>query len=235
MKDVLRKIFFELNIPITTNLRNDILLKKIIRQVLNKNDNAVDIGCHKGEILELFLRYAPEGKHYAIEPIPYFYERLIKKFPSVQIFRNALSDENGEQTFYWVKDNPAYSGLSKRKFSENKVQPIDVEVKKLDDLIPENVKLKFIKIDVEGAELKVLRGAERIIRQYKPIIAFEFGIGGSDYYNTNADDVYEFFEERNYYLYNYESFLNRASSYTKGLFQEAYQSNVVYNFLAVPK
>jgi FkbM family methyltransferase len=235
MRDILRKVFLEFNIPITTNLKNDILLKKIIRRVLNRNDNTVDIGCHKGEILELFLRYAPDGKHYAIEPIPYFYERLKQKFSSVKIFQNALSDETGKQTFYWIKNNPAYSGLNKRKFSEKEIQPIEVEVKRLDELIPENVKIKFIKIDVEGAELKVLRGSERIIEQNKPIIAFEFGKGGSDYYNTTADDMYDFFAERNYDLYDFESFLNKANPYTKSTFQKAYIDNIVYNFLAISK
>jgi len=237
MKDFVRKIFFECNIPVTTNLKNDILLKKIIKQTIKEDDNCVDIGCHKGEILELFIRYAPKGKHFAFEPIPYYYEKLKTKFPSVNVLNYALSDKSGKQKFFWIKDKPAYSGLSKRKFSnaDNQIQEINVETKKLDEIIPENIKIKFIKIDVEGAELKVLQGAEKIIERDKPVIAFEFGIGGSEFYNISAKDMFKFFAEKNYSLFDYQSFLNKALPYNEKSFIQTYQENVIYNFVAIGK
>jgi FkbM family methyltransferase len=235
MKDFVRKIFFECNIPVTTNLKNDILLKKIIKQTIKEDDNCIDIGCHKGEILELFIRYAPKGKHFAFEPIPYYYKKLKTKFPSVNVLNCALSDESGKQKFFWIKDKPAYSGLSKRKFSnaDDQIQEINVETKKLDEIIPENIKIKFIKIDVEGAELKVLQGAEKIIKRDKPVIAFEFGIGGSEFYNISAQDMFKFFTERNYLLFDYQSFLNKALPYNEKSFIQTYQENIIYNFVAV--
>jgi FkbM family methyltransferase len=235
MKDFVRKIFFECNIPVTTNLKNDILLKKIIKQTINEDDNCIDIGCHKGEILELFIRYAPKGKHFAFEPIPYYYEKLKTKFPSVNVLNCALSDESGKQKFFWIKDKPAYSGLSKRKFSnaDDQIQEINVETKKLDEIIPENIKIKFIKIDVEGAELKVLQGAEKIIKRDKPVIAFEFGIGGSEFYNISAQDMFKFFAERNYLLFDYQLFLNKSLPYNEKSFIQTYRENIIYNFVAI--
>lgn len=236
LKDTLRKILFELNIPATTNLHNDILLKKILKKSFQKNTNAIDIGAHKGEILELFLRYAPLGKHFAIEPIPFFYDRLKKKFSNVQVFSCALGDKPEITEFYWIKDQPAYSGLNKRKFSDqrDKIQPITVEVKRLDDIIPKDIKINFIKIDVEGAELRVLEGAKAIIQKDKPIIAFEFGIGGSDFYSTNATDMFNFFTQLHYQLFDFESYLNQSSPYSQTRFEKTYQDNIIYNFLAVP-
>ncbi|HPQ08393.1 MAG TPA: FkbM family methyltransferase [Bacteroidia bacterium] len=235
MKDFIRKFFFECNIPVTTNLKNDILLKKIIKQTIKEDDICIDIGCHKGEILELFIRYAPKGKHFAFEPIPYYYEKLKTKFPSVNVLNCALSDESGKQKFFWIKDKPAYSGLSKRKFTnaDDQILEINVETKKLDEIIPENIKIKFIKIDVEGAELKVLQGAEKIIKKDKPVIAFEFGIGGSEFYNTSAQDMFKFFTERNYSLFDYQSFLNKALPNNEKSFIQTYQENIIYNFVAV--
>lgn len=235
MKDFIRKIFFDCNIPVTTNLYNDILLKKIIKRVLKPSDNTIDIGCHKGEILELFLKYSPSGTHFAFEPIPYFYDKLKKKYSNVNVLPYALSDESGTSEFYWIKDNPAYSGLSKRKFSEKNadIQSIKVDLKTLDDVIPKDIPIHFIKIDVEGAEMKVLKGGEGLIQKYHPIIAFEFGLGGSDYYNTYASDIFDFFHQHQYSLYSFENFLHHQKPYTKAEFEKVYQDNIIYNFVAV--
>ncbi len=237
LKDFTRKLLLDLNIPITVNLRNDILLKKIIKKLLKTEDCAIDIGCHKGEILNIFIHYAPKGTHFAIEPIPSFYEQLKLKFPEVTVFPYAVSDTNGKQEFYWIKNNPAYSGLNKRKFSDanTQIKPIEVEVRKLDDLISQDIKIKFIKIDVEGAELKVLKGAEKIIENSHPYIAFEFGLGGGDYYNTTSSDMFHFFESKNYCLYDFESFLKKQAPYTLEAFNKTFKENIIYNFIAVPK
>ncbi len=237
MKDFLRKLLIKYNVAATTNLKNDILFKKILQKSLRPDDNAIDIGAHKGEILELFLEYAIRGQHFAIEPIPYFNEKLKKKFLNVCVFNCAVSDENGSKEFYWIKDNPAYSGLSKRKFSENnsKIKPILINVRKLDNIIPNDVKISFIKIDVEGAELKVLRGAEKIIRRDTPKIAFEFGIGGSEFYQTSAADIFNFFEELNYCLYDFKGYLQGYRAYTLPEFENVYRKNILYNFIAVIK
>ncbi|GAB4204635.1 MAG: hypothetical protein Fur0023_12620 [Bacteroidia bacterium] len=234
MKDTIRKIFFDYNIPLTTNLKNDILLKKIIARELNASDNAIDIGCHKGEILQVFLKYAPKGTHFAIEPLPYFYEKLKSKFPTVRIFPYALSDKNGQAEFYWIKNDPAFSGFKKRKFSEQSadIHTIQVEVKKLDDIIPENVNIKFIKIDVEGAEMNVLKGAEKIIENHHPVIAFEFGLGGSDYYQTTPADLFNWLKEHQYQIYSFENYLQNKSPYTLQEFENVYKENVIYNFVA---
>lgn len=236
MKDVIRKICFNLNLPITANLENDILLKKILKKNLNLSDNTIDVGCHKGEILELLLKYAPNGKHFAIEPIPYFYKRLKDKFPSVEVLPYALSDENSQSEFFWIKNKPAYSGLNKRAFSEknNNIEKIKVEVKRLDDIIPENVSINFIKIDVEGAEMKVLKGAQTTLKKNKPLIAFEFGIGGSDYYQTNAADIFNFLENLNYKIYDLKGYLNNQPSYKLHDFEQVYKENIIYNFIAIP-
>ena len=54
------------------------------------------------------------------------------------------------------------------------MHPLIVELKKLDDVIPTDVTIDFIKIDVEGAELGVLKGAKNVLLKNKPIIIFEF-------------------------------------------------------------
>lgn len=235
MKDFIRKFFFDCNIPLTTNLKNDILLKKIIKRVFKADFNTIDIGCHKGEILEILMQHAPKGMHFAVEPIPYFYNKLKKIFPQVNVLPYALSDKPGVEQFYWIKHNPALSGLHKRKFNESNtdIQTIPVEVKRLDEIIPQNIKIHFIKIDVEGAEMQVLKGASQIIGTHKPFIAFEFGIGGSEYYHTTPVDLFNFFEQHQYHIFSFENFLLNKKPYTLQEFEKVYQENIIYNFIAV--
>lgn len=199
-KDIARKTLNFLHLDLTKNLEYDRLTKKIIKCVVHKNSNCIDVGCHKGEILDEIISSAPSANHFAFEPIPVFFENLktkYKNYKNITFFPFALAEKNGTATFNYVKNAPAYSGLNKREYAHKQpdIQEINVEIKRLDDLIDEKLKVDFIKIDVEGAELGVLMGAKRIIENNKPIIIFESGIGASDYYGTSPENMFDFFEK----------------------------------------
>ena len=87
---------------------------EVMRRVLKPTSCCVDIGCHKGQFLTEYLRCAPQGTHYAFEPIPALYEQLCRDFDSARIFNYALSDKSGETSFYILPDKPALSGLNSR-------------------------------------------------------------------------------------------------------------------------
>lgn len=82
IKDTIRKTLNALHLDLTKNLKYDRLTKDVIAKSLKINSNAIDVGCHKGEILDLILKHAPSGKHYAFEPIPDFYNTLKLKYSS---------------------------------------------------------------------------------------------------------------------------------------------------------
>jgi len=124
------------------------------------------VGAHKGEILELFIKKAPNVRHYAFEPIPELYNNLKKKFSDrCNVFPFALSDKEGESGFQYVKNAPAYSGILKRRYAiqHPDIEELKVELKRLDSVIPDDVKVGFIKIDVEGAEMKILKNSKKVI------------------------------------------------------------------------
>ena len=83
-----------------------------------------------------------------------------------------------------VKNAPAYSGLNKRRYdtSTPDIEEIKVKLGVLDEIIPKDVVIDFIKIDVEGGEFGVLKGAQHLLKKHKPVIVFECGMGASDYY-----------------------------------------------------
>ena len=174
----------------------DIQTLQVMQRALRQDSNCVDVGCHQGSMLTEMLRFAPAGTHFAFEPIPAMYADLRKKFgrlPNVHLYDCALSDTAGMTTFQHVVTNPAYSGLRRRRYdrADEQVEEIRVETRLLDSLLPGHVQVRFIKVDVEGAELQVLQGAAETIRKHRPVIVFEHGLGGADYYGTRPEQVYD--------------------------------------------
>ena len=235
-KDFIRSVLIFFHLDITKNLEYDRLTKLIMKQNLSEDSNCIDVGCHKGEILDLMLKYAPKGKHYAFEPIPYLYNDLVDRFEGkAKIYPYALSYQDGNTTFQLVKNAPAYSGIKKRRYdiSNPEIEEINVELKALDNLIPENVAVNFIKIDVEGAELGVLKGAKRIIQKNKPLIVFEFGLGGSDYYGTTPNDIFDLLvRQSGLKIYTLKAFINKEEPLSLQNLEEIFKSNREYYFVA---
>ncbi|MCU7801266.1 MAG: FkbM family methyltransferase [gamma proteobacterium symbiont of Lucinoma myriamae] len=204
-KLILRKVLGEIDFieylfssgRINKNSYYDKLTELVMKKVLKPSSVCIDVGCHKGSILRLMMKYAPNGTFLAFEPLPHLYEKLIQDFRSdnIHLYNLALSNTEGESSFNYVISNPAYSGLIKRRYDRPKETDTKIVVKtqQLDTILSnENIgRVSFIKIDVEGAEYLVIDGAQARIKSDKPIIVFEHGVGGSDYYGKRPEDVFE--------------------------------------------
>lgn len=168
----------------------------VMRRVLASGSNCIDVGCHQGAVLDEMLRLAPEGVHYAFEPLPDFYSALQRKYSgaaNVHLYEAALSDKTGCVSFQHVVTNPAYSGLQRRRYDrpQEQLEEILVDMLRLDDVIPASLQVHFLKIDVEGAELQVLRGAQETLHRCRPYVVFEHGLGGADMYGTHPEQVFD--------------------------------------------
>ena len=163
-----------------------------------------------------------------------FCRKLQQKFSDrANIYPYALAEKSGNSTFNWVKNAPAYSGLKKRKYdiSNPKIEKIDVEIRTLNEIIPDDVKIDFIKIDVEGAELGVLKGASRVL-QNQPTVLFEFGLGASDYYNTQPEDIFKLFNNHQLNIYTLDDYVHNKMPLTLQRFKDYYSNNTEYYFIA---
>ena len=236
LKNFIRSTLIFLRLDLTKNLEYDRLTKLILKRVVGYNSNCIDVGCHKGEILDLILKYSPKGKHFAFEPIPYLFNQLENKFRNrVALYPYALSDKNGNTTFQLVKNAPAYSGINKRKYAiaHPDIEEIKVELQKLDDVIPREVKIDFIKIDVEGGEFGVLKGAKELLKRNLPVVIFECGMGASDYYGTNPLDLYNFMvQDIGLKIYTLKAFINGNKPLTASRFEECFKNNSEYYFIS---
>ena len=63
--------------------------------------------------------------------------------------------------------------------------------------------MSFIKVDVEGAELKVLKGAINTIKNLRPIIMIEIEDRWIESYNIKREDIDSFFNDLNYQTHHY--------------------------------
>lgn len=216
----------------------DKLTADVISNLLEDSSGAIDIGCHRGEILDLILKKAPLGRHYAFEPLPAFAAILRRRYqahPNVKIFECALSDMKGHSTFQYNVTSPDYSGIRRRTYDrgDTNIKQIEVTVATLDSLIPVDDKVALIKLDVEGAEYQVLRGAIRVITETRPVIIFEHGIGGADHYETSPAMIFDFFELLEYDLYPLDK--KFEASLCRDAIIEQFNCSINHYFCAVPK
>lgn len=229
VKSIVKKVF-----PVTLNQRYDKQTKRIMQIVLEDESTFIDVGSHKGEVLELALKISKKGKHFAFEPIPYLFHKLNDKYGSkCEVLNYGLSDQKKQSSFQHVTTNPAYSGIKKRTYpKEEQVETIQIQLDTLDNQLKQHDRVDMIKIDVEGAELEVLRGAKKIIEKFHPIIVFEHGLGASDHYNTSPEDILNFFDDHQYQLFTLKGFIADEPALFRKEFIDFYLTNKEYYFLA---
>ena len=170
---------------------------EVMFRVLKKNSNCIDLGAHDGDILKHMVEIAPNGKHHAFEPLPHLALVLQKRFPRVVVHGAAVSDKCCESDFLFLEEAPAFSGLRPRIYDrpDPKVTTIRVQEVTLDETIPLNEKIDFMKIDIEGAEFHAVKGGIETIRRGKPVIVFEAGIQSTGEYGVKPGDLYSLMTE----------------------------------------
>ncbi|MFO0957714.1 MAG: FkbM family methyltransferase [Isosphaeraceae bacterium] len=176
---------------------NDHLASFLTVRLCKSSGTFVDIGAHIGSVLAEVSRRCPSARIVAIEAMPDKADRLRRSFPHVEVHACALSDHTGEASFYVNTKLSGYSSLGRPPGRGGEVSEIKVPLKKLDDILaPGGVDL--IKIDVEGAELGVLRGGERVIAEGRPTVMFESGPQADDGLGFSKEDLWRWLAARDY-------------------------------------
>ncbi len=206
---------------------------------IRKNSNCIDIGASKGSIFKHMNRLAPNGIHYAFEPIPSSFNPLHEQYKgSKNIFLKnlAISNYDGTAKFNFIQNFPGYSGLKLTEYPKSKkkeVLEIDVEVRKLDSVLSLGYSPDIIKIDVEGNEYSVFEGAYETLKKNNPIIIFEHAKGLSESYGTNSTQVYDFLVKKlNYKLYTLETFLHGNHELSEIEFENCYHIKNSHDYVA---
>ena len=174
-----------------------------IRDVLHRYDiNCVlDVGASRGQYARSLRRIGYKGFICSFEPIPQEFESLRKVMqndPKWRGFNMALGSEDTEQVFHVAVDFPEASSFLQHKDHAAKMRDINVPVKRLDSVFEEAISAIsepriFLKIDTQGYDLEVVKGAEQSILQ---VICLQSEISVSPIYDKTphylaALEIYE--------------------------------------------
>ena len=171
---------------------NDYIASTLLTGLCLPGRTFVDVGSHIGSVVSQVLRKCPDVSIEAIEADPTKAKSLAKKFPGVRVHACACAAETGTLSFYLDELRPGYSSLV-RPENSTAIKEIVVPVARLDDLVAGRA-VDVIKVDVEGAELRVLSGARAIVEVCRPTIMFE-SVGGSV---DEWSEIWDWFNSRRY-------------------------------------
>jgi FkbM family methyltransferase len=177
------------------NRSDDEHLAIVLASILRANSNCIDVGANVGAVTDRICDLAPGGHHIAVEPLPELAARLEQRRPEVEVHCCALSDVSGTRTFVREVNAPARSGFRRQNGGGSPTVEFPVEVRRLDDIVPADTSIDFIKIDVEGAEGEVLRGALETIVRCRPVIALEHGASAVRNYGTPHHEIHGLLSE----------------------------------------
>jgi FkbM family methyltransferase len=219
--------------------RDNAYVRALLRSTLRTGSSCIDVGAHRGSFLRQFLEFAPQGRHRAFEPIPTLAAQLRREFGTVEVHECALSDHDGQATFQYVPELPAWSGLRPQPYPRStRPQPTTVAVRRLDGLIPEDLAITFVKIDVEGAELEVLRGAEAVLLRCRPVVLFECAKIHHAHYATTPQDVHEVLARCALGVFLMDQTGPLSTAEFAGIYEASHRSgydrSAWTNFLAIP-
>ena len=158
-----------------------------------KFTNSADVGSNAGYYSNMLTKIS--NKVFSFEPIKYhcINQKKIFKKMNVKILNLGLGNKRDKKRLFIPRNNdPEASFINKRKNFASTFVNLE-----RGDYIFGNKKIDFIKIDVEGYELDVLRGLKSQIQNFKPLLLVEI----EKRHNKNYLKVFKFLNNYNYNVY----------------------------------
>lgn len=183
---------------------------------IKEGDTVIDAGAWiGGHTMAYANKVGIRGMVYSFEPNPYAFQCLLKnthQFPNVLSFQLLLGDERGIATFSAKKGwyDSGYMG------DNHKIADVPMETLDFANIAP-----NFIKIDVEGCELKVLKGAAKTIEKFRSVMMIEINHAALKRQGDNASAIHAWLWKNKY---GYQIIEKDFTLYTE-----------VFNILCTPK
>jgi FkbM family methyltransferase len=157
-------------------------VRREVERIASRRVNVIDIGANIGYFTILASRLAgPENRVFSFEPQANVVSKLRRNIEAnalrnVEVFPYALSDKPGTVNFNVPPEGAEAFGSMRSNERFKTVKTVEVETHRLDDVLDKlgNPKIGLVKMDAEGAELLILRGAEKLLSSPdKPKLIFE--------------------------------------------------------------
>lgn len=178
----------------------------VVRRLVQQGDLVCDVGANIGVYsVQLNKAVGDSGRILAFEPVPITFDVLNHNIKSLGLrniatYNLAVSDSSGTVQM----EIPEYSAGGKNYYQAHiatnptaSTAGVSIRSEKLDLLLAGERSPSFIKIDVEGAELSVIRGAENTISSHRPAMMIEIA---SDIHKSGTDghEIYEIMSKLGY-------------------------------------
>jgi len=196
---------------------------KLIKNFILPDTDSIDIGVYRGVYSFLMSKFSQTV--HAFEPNPIIYKGLQKNLSkiikNIKIYNYALSDKNENVELKVPIRNPNFNENNYEEYFEmgratihelntiKNYKSYNIETKKLDDF-KFSKKISFIKIDVEGHETEVIKGALNTIKMHKPILLVEIE---EKHTKKNVKETLSFINSLGYesFYYNKNELVNTNS------------------------
>lgn len=216
------------NSPEVAEQRSNAIAAYLLVRLRRPGATFIDVGAHIGSVLGEVLRQSP-GPLIAFEAIPKKAADLARRFPQITIHNVALLDREGETSFFVDNAESGYSSLAGQGGNQTEIV---VKVSTMDALVTDDT-VDVIKIDVEGAELGVLHGAEKVVARCRPVIMFESG--PTPVMGYTQEDMWRWFDERGYLVYLPERISRAARAVSLDTFLDSHEyPRRTLNYFAIP-
>jgi FkbM family methyltransferase len=151
---------------------------EVIGRHLRPGDIVCDIGANKGSFIYWLSGWVRDGRVIAFEPQPDLACGLANVcraigLGNVTVEAKAVYSHSSHQDLFLPTGHQPGASLRRAAMPVDGFTTLQVPLVVLDDYFAEHDRVTLLKIDVEGAELAVLKGGERILRQHAPLLVFE--------------------------------------------------------------
>ena len=177
-----------------------------IYSLLKHGQTFIDVGCNKGDFSLLAAKITGEnGSVLAFEPEPdncHWIEESIKlnNYENINLFQLALGEKN-EDTQLYLGEKSGWHSLVSTQGNNTGNSSIEVKKRTLDSILGEvvDIQVDMIKIDVEGAEMEVLKGASLMLENNPDLIML---LDLHPHMGVNPVEVCGFLSERGFQILN---------------------------------
>jgi FkbM family methyltransferase len=176
-----------------------------IKNLIKPNSIVIDVGANFGQMSILWSKCKPDVEVYSFEASGYVFQILEKNIKinksNVKPFNYLVGNESNENLFIKkpnLSDFTTYGSNQLKKVDNESIGDIEkVKAIKIDDLKFDK-SISVMKIDVQGYDLEVLKGAKNTINKHKMPIVFEYEKDFENKPNYNFDNFKRFIENINY-------------------------------------
>ena len=200
------------------NLPSDVVLQTIIndqvydepvvnfvRQSSRLGNTVLDVGSNFGQMAVLYSQHVGDHGHvYAFEAQAWIQQVLqlnlaANGITNCTIVKDAVWDESGRQLTFPKADFVRFESYGSYGVDPSGSSGDPVTTVRIDDIVLDGA-VSVMKIDVQGSDLRAMKGARETIVKHQPVILFEYETLFNDEFATSWQDYYEFINSINYYV-----------------------------------